>query len=190
MTVWGGVLYIPAGLQPDAFCCTYSMAARVLAGRGLTPADHAPGAPSPPTSPQGVLTLRRRAAAGNYAELVDQEEGGRNTGRTIDGRTLPQNSADPERQGDRANRIRARIQEAGQRTKNSVSKMKRSVPEPIKSYCVPAKNTDEFLRFLFIRLPILNWVWSYKPKQIVGDLLAGIVIGFAHIPESECTGWW
>ena len=159
------------------------MAATLPEGRGLAPADHAPSLRSHPTSPTDVLTVRRRAAAGNYAELVDQEEDGRNTGKT-----WPQDYADLDRQGDRAGRIRAKIQMAGQHTKKSVSKLRRKIPEPIKSYCVPAKNRDEWLRFLFTRLPILSWVWNYKPKQIVGDLLAGIVIGFAHIPESECAG--
>lgn len=184
VTVRGSVYTSRAGLQPDVRTSLHIMAARVLVGRGLAAADHASRAPSPPTSPPAVLTVRRRAAAGNYAELVDQEEEERRS----TGRTLPQTSADPNQQGDQTSRIRAKIQAAGQHTKNSVSKLKRSIPEPIKSYFVPAKNCDEWLRFLFTRLPILNWVWSYKPKQIVGDLLAGIVIGFAHIPESECTG--
>ena len=150
----------------------------IMASRGgdLTAA---PVAPSHPTSHPGVLTVRRRAAAGNYAELVQEEGRDQNTGSA-----LPQISADRNRQSE-AGRIGTKIQETGRRAKNSVSKVKRNIPEPIKSYFVPPKKGDEWLRFLFIRLPILNWVWSYKPKQIAGDLLAGTVIGFAHIPESE-----
>lgn len=130
--------------------------------------------------PPGVLTVRRRAAAGNYAELV-QEEKGRD-------QNVQQRSAHLIGQGE-ASGIRGRVQETGRRARNSLSKLKNKIPEPIKSYFVPPKEGDEWLRFLFIRLPILNWVWSYKPKQIAGDLLAGIVVGFAHITESEyvCT---
>lgn len=142
-------------------------------------ADSPPITPSHPAAfPSGVLTVRRRAAAGNYAELIlESERSDQNS---------PQCSAEHNRSGE-AGRIRTKIQETWKRVQKSASKLKKSIPEPIKSYFVPPKKGDEWLQFLFIRLPILNWVWSYKPKQIAGDLLAGIVVGFAHITESECA---
>lgn len=156
----------------------WSMASQ--GGRHLTVAvESPPVTPShPASSPSGVLTVRRRAAAGNYAELIQEGE------RPDENR--PQCSAERNQPGE-AGKIRTRIQETWRRVQNSTSKLKKSIPEPIKSYFVPPKKGDEWLRFLFIRLPILNWVWSYKPKQIAGDLLAGIVVGFAHITESECA---
>ena len=44
------------------------------------------------------------------------------------------------------------------------------------------------MKFMFVHLPIIHWVWQYTPKQLIGDTIAGLTIGVTHIPQGivEC----
>ena len=57
------------------------------------------------------------------------------------------------------------------------------IPEPFRSHFSPPKTVLQWRDFLFARLPILHWLWIYKVKWIIGDLIAGITIGITHIPQ-------
>lgn len=57
------------------------------------------------------------------------------------------------------------------------------IPEPFRSHFTPPKTVLQWRDFLFARLPILHWLWIYKVKWIIGDLIAGITIGITHIPQ-------
>lgn len=57
------------------------------------------------------------------------------------------------------------------------------IPEPFRSHFTPPKTVLEWRDFLFARLPIIHWLWIYKVKWIIGDLIAGVTIGITHIPQ-------
>ena len=71
--------------------------------------------------------------------------------------------------------------------KESLSKWKnglnRLLPQPIKNALLPPRGRKGWLRFLFVHLPVLQWLWTYRPKQLIGDIIAGITIGVTHIPQ-------
>ena len=64
-------------------------------------------------------------------------------------------------------------------------------PEPLKSALKPPCSQQEWLQFLLTHVPILSWVWSYRPGFLVGDLIAGITVAIMHIPQGESSGvYW
>ncbi|XP_064398689.1 prestin-like [Halichondria panicea] len=71
--------------------------------------------------------------------------------------------------------------------KDSLSKVRNclenTIPQPIRNSLLPPRTAAGWRRFLFVHLPVLHWLWLYKPKQIIGDLIAGITIGVTHIPQ-------
>ncbi|XP_019851375.1 PREDICTED: solute carrier family 26 member 10-like [Amphimedon queenslandica] len=58
----------------------------------------------------------------------------------------------------------------------------RFLPQPIRNSLKPPTNKNEWKRFLYVHLPIVHWVISYTPKYLIGDVIAGLTIGVAHIP--------
>ena len=60
------------------------------------------------------------------------------------------------------------------------------IPEPFRSHFTPPKTVLQWRDFLFARLPIIHWLWIYKLKWIIGDLIAGVTIGITHIPQGTC----
>ena len=73
--------------------------------------------------------------------------------------------------------------------KHSLSKwrntMEAMIPQPIRKALCPPTSREEWKKFLFVHLPIIHWLWLYRPKQLIGDLVAGITIGVTHIPQGE-----
>lgn len=59
------------------------------------------------------------------------------------------------------------------------------IPEPFRSHFTPPKTALQWRDFLFAHLPILHWLWIYKAKWLIGDLIAGITIGITHIPQGR-----
>lgn len=63
-------------------------------------------------------------------------------------------------------------------------------PQPIRSALSPPASRAGWIQFMLVHLPILQWVWRYTPKQLIGDTVAGLTIGVTHIPQgmqSECA---
>ncbi|XP_064398686.1 sulfate transporter-like isoform X3 [Halichondria panicea] len=56
-------------------------------------------------------------------------------------------------------------------------------PEPIKTALKPPLSRKEWLKFFLVRLPILEWVWTYRPSYFVGDIISGITVAIMHIPQ-------
>lgn len=73
--------------------------------------------------------------------------------------------------------------------KESLSRLrngiKKYVPQPIRKALLPPRNRVEWRKFIFVHLPVLHWLWSYRPKQLIGDIISGITIGVTHIPQGE-----
>ena len=63
--------------------------------------------------------------------------------------------------------------------------MQLKVPEILKKELMPPTSIEELKQFILIRLPILSWLWSYKPKFLIGDITAGIAVSIMHIPQGE-----
>lgn len=59
----------------------------------------------------------------------------------------------------------------------------RLFPQPLRKALLPPSTFAQWKRFIFIHLPILHWLWTYRPRQIIGDLIAGITIGVTHVPQ-------
>lgn len=58
-------------------------------------------------------------------------------------------------------------------------------PEPICSSLLPPTSKRECKLFFFTHLPILGWLWSYQPKFLIGDFIAGITVAIMHIPQGK-----
>ena len=75
------------------------------------------------------------------------------------------------------------------REKQSLSKWRNAVqemiPQPIRKALCPPTTREEWKRFLFVHLPVVHWLWLYRPKQLIGDIVSGITIGVTHIPQGE-----
>lgn len=73
--------------------------------------------------------------------------------------------------------------------KHSLSKwrnaMETMIPQPIRKALCPPTSREEWKKFLFVHLPVIHWLWLYRPKQLIGDLVAGLTIGVTHIPQGE-----
>ena len=117
--------------------------------------------------PGRALSMRRRSVATDFAEFPiesDEEEQSRLS-----------DSA--------AGSAKDKVRKLARKGKKLIRDTKNMIPEPIKSHLIPPRTRYQCLEFLFIRLPILEWIWRYKPRQIIGDTVSGVVVGFAHIPE-------
>jgi len=58
-------------------------------------------------------------------------------------------------------------------------------PEPVRSSIKPPTSCEDWKSFFLIRIPIIQWLWSYKAKHLIGDIVAGLTIGMTHIPQGE-----
>lgn len=61
----------------------------------------------------------------------------------------------------------------------------RVCPQPIRNAIKPPSNKSEWKKFLFIHLPIVQWVIYYSPKFFFGDMIAGLTIGVTHVPQGN-----
>ncbi len=61
----------------------------------------------------------------------------------------------------------------------------KTIPQPIRHSLLPPRTLAGWRKFVFVHLPVLHWLWLYKPKDIIGDLIAGITIGVTHIPQGR-----
>ena len=64
-------------------------------------------------------------------------------------------------------------------------KSNRTIPEPIRSHFKPPRTKSQIIAFLFARIPIIGWLWTYRPKYLIGDVITGITIGVTHIPQGK-----
>ena len=60
------------------------------------------------------------------------------------------------------------------------------MPESVKKELMPPRNAKELKQFILIHFPILSWLWSYQPKFLINDIIAGITVSVMHIPQGEC----
>lgn len=65
------------------------------------------------------------------------------------------------------------------------NKLKKIIPQPIRKSILPPRSWKEWQRFIFTHLPIIHWLWTYRPQQLIGDIIAGITIGVTHIPQGH-----
>ena len=77
--------------------------------------------------------------------------------------------------------------------KESISKWRNALanacPQPMRNALLPPRGWDQWKKFVFVHLPVLHWLWTYRPKQLIGDCIAGITIGVTHIPQGTvCMG--
>ena len=56
-------------------------------------------------------------------------------------------------------------------------------PEPVRSSLKFPLTWNELRTSLLIWIPILQWSWRYRAKDLIGDLVAGFTIGVTHIPQ-------
>jgi len=75
----------------------------------------------------------------------------------------------------------------GSKAKIILNKAYYYTPEPVRSSVKPPKNCKDWKSFFLIRIPIIKWLWSYKAKDLIGDIVAGLTIGMTHIPQGEQT---
>jgi MFS superfamily sulfate permease-like transporter len=59
----------------------------------------------------------------------------------------------------------------------------RLFPQPLRNAVLPPFTAAQWKKFFFVHLPILNWLWNYRPKMLIGDIVAGITIGVTHVPQ-------
>ena len=73
--------------------------------------------------------------------------------------------------------------------KESVSKLRNALqsvlPQPIRAALAPPTTLEGWKVFLFVHLPVVHWLWLYRPKQLIGDIIAGFTIGVTHIPQGK-----
>lgn len=65
------------------------------------------------------------------------------------------------------------------------NKLKKIIPQPIRKSLLPPRSWKEWRKFMFIHLPIIHWIWTYRLNQLIGDLIAGVTIGVTHIPQGR-----
>jgi len=63
--------------------------------------------------------------------------------------------------------------------------LKTFIPQPVRNALLPPRKWKEWQKFFLVHLPILHWLWTYRPKQLIGDLIAGLTIGVTHIPQGQ-----
>ena len=49
----------------------------------------------------------------------------------------------------------------------------------------PPQTCRDWLSFILLKVPILQWVWTYKINYLVGDIIAGITVAIMHIPQGQ-----
>jgi len=50
---------------------------------------------------------------------------------------------------------------------------------------MPPRNAKELKKFFLAHIPILSWLWSYQPKFLIGDIIAGITTSIMQISEGN-----
>lgn len=65
------------------------------------------------------------------------------------------------------------------------NKLKKIIPQPIRKSLLPPRSWKEWRKFMFVHLPIIHWVWTYRLNQLIGDIIAGLTIGVTHIPQGR-----
>ena len=73
-------------------------------------------------------------------------------------------------------------QESLSKLKNRIKEL---IPQPIRKSLLPPRSWKEWKSFFLIHLPIIQWVWTYRRKQLIGDIVAGVTIGVTHIPQGQ-----
>lgn len=63
--------------------------------------------------------------------------------------------------------------------------MSKAVPQPIRKALLPPLTWEQWKKFVLVHLPVLDWLSSYRPKQLIGDVIAGVTIGVTHIPQGK-----
>ncbi|XP_065900969.1 prestin-like isoform X2 [Dysidea avara] len=71
----------------------------------------------------------------------------------------------------------------GSKTKLMFNKAYYCTPEPLRSSIKLPTSCADWKSFFLIRVPIIQWLWSYQAKHLIGDLVAGLTIGMTHIPQ-------
>ena len=61
----------------------------------------------------------------------------------------------------------------------------RAFPQPIRNALKPPTKREEWKNFIFIHLPIVQWILHYTPNLLIGDFISGLTIGVAHIPQGK-----
>ena len=56
-------------------------------------------------------------------------------------------------------------------------------PEPVRSSLKLPSTWNDLKTSLLVWIPILQWGWMYKTKDLIGDLVSGFTIGMTHIPQ-------
>ena len=49
----------------------------------------------------------------------------------------------------------------------------------------PPRTCKGWLNFFMLKIPILQWVWSYKVNYLIGDIVAGITVAIIVIPQGK-----
>jgi len=71
----------------------------------------------------------------------------------------------------------------GSKTSKILNKAYYYTPEPVRSSIKPPTSYEDWKSLFLIRVPIIQWLLSYKAKHLIGDLVAGLTIGMTHIPQ-------
>ena len=58
-------------------------------------------------------------------------------------------------------------------------------PPPIYNALKPPSGKAGWLRFIHVHFPIVHWLWTYTPKQLIGDTVSGLTVGVTHIPQGK-----
>ena len=65
------------------------------------------------------------------------------------------------------------------------NRLRRIIPQPIRKSMLPPRSWKEWQKFIFTHLPIVHWLWTYRPNQLLGDFIAGLTIGVTHISQGD-----
>jgi len=53
-------------------------------------------------------------------------------------------------------------------------------------FCLrPPQTYQDWLSFLLVKVPIIQWVWTYKLNYLIGDIISGITVAIMHIPQGQ-----
>ena len=58
-------------------------------------------------------------------------------------------------------------------------------PEPVRGSLKFPSTWNDLKTSLLVWIPILQWGWMYKTKDLIGDLVSGFTIGMTHIPQGK-----
>ena len=58
-------------------------------------------------------------------------------------------------------------------------------PQPIYNALKPPSGKDGWIHFIHVHFPIVYWLWTYTPKQLIGDTVSGLTVGVTHIPQGK-----